>query len=177
MHEAGLTVLVVEDEPIIRFTLTDVLEEAGYTVLEASNVLEAVAIIGKVHTISAVVTDIDMPGGLSGIDLVHMLDTCQQHISVIVTSGDMRRIRCTYRQMRGSSASPIISMTSSLLCVPGSLPKRRVLRESACPDQGGGSSAIHKNQNAGISAGVLLFCLTNARYAARRSIRLRPSTV
>ncbi|POO57633.1 response regulator [Agrobacterium rosae] len=87
MHEAGLTVLVVEDEPIIRFTLTDVLEEAGYTVLEASNVLEAVAIIGKVHTISAVVTDIDMPGGLSGIDLVHMLDTCQQHISVIVTSG------------------------------------------------------------------------------------------
>lgn len=87
MHEAGLTVLVVEDEPIIRFTLTDVLEEAGYTVLEASNVLEAVAIIGKVPNISAVITDIDMPGGLSGLDLVRMLETCQEHIPVIVTSG------------------------------------------------------------------------------------------
>jgi DNA-binding NtrC family response regulator len=87
MHEAGLTVLVVEDEPIIRFTLTDALEEAGYTVLEASNVLEAVAIIGKKNDISAVITDIDMPGGLSGLDLVHMLGTSQEHMAVIVTSG------------------------------------------------------------------------------------------
>jgi len=87
MSEAGLTVLIVEDEPIIRLTLADALEEAGYTVLEASNVLEAVAIIGKVTDISAVVTDIDMPGGLSGLDLVRMIDTCQEQMSVIVTSG------------------------------------------------------------------------------------------
>ena len=87
MHEVGLTVLVVDDEPILRFTLADALEEAGYTVLEASNVLEAVAVIGKVPQISAVITDIDMPGGLSGLDLVEMLNNCQEHISVIVTSG------------------------------------------------------------------------------------------
>ncbi|NTF32215.1 response regulator [Rhizobium skierniewicense] len=87
MHEACLTVLVVEDEPIIRFTLVDVLEEAGYRVLEASNVLEAIAVIGKVDTISAVITDIDMPGGLSGLDLVRMLSSCQEQIAVIVTSG------------------------------------------------------------------------------------------
>ncbi len=87
MHEAGLTVLVVDDEPILRFTLADALEEAGYTVLEASNVLEAVAVIGKVPQISAVITDIDMPGGLSGLDLVRMIETCQEHISIIVTSG------------------------------------------------------------------------------------------
>ncbi|GAK69444.1 putative two-component response regulator [Agrobacterium rubi TR3 = NBRC 13261] len=87
MHEAGHTVLVVEDEPIIRFTLVDALEEAGYRVLEACNVLEAIAIIGKVDTISAVVTDIDMPGGLSGLDLVRMLSSCQDQIAVVVTSG------------------------------------------------------------------------------------------
>ena len=87
MSETGLTVLIVEDEPIIRFTLADALEEAGYTVLEASNVLEAVATIGKVANISAVITDIDMPGGLSGLDLVRMIETCQEHMSVIVTSG------------------------------------------------------------------------------------------
>lgn len=87
MHEVGLTVLVVDDEPILRFTLADALEEAGYTVLEASNVLEAVAVIGKAPQICAVITDIDMPGGLSGLDLVQMLDNCQEQISVIVTSG------------------------------------------------------------------------------------------
>lgn len=87
MSEAGLTVLIVEDEPIIRFTLADALEEAGYSVLEASNVLEAVATIGKVRHISAIVTDIDMPGGLSGIDLVQMVNNCQKQIPVIVTSG------------------------------------------------------------------------------------------
>lgn len=87
MSETGLTVLIVEDEPIIRLTLADALEEAGYTVLEASNVLEAVATIGKVSNISAVITDIDMPGGLSGLDLVRMIETCQTHMSVIVTSG------------------------------------------------------------------------------------------
>lgn len=87
MSETGLTVLIVEDEPIIRLTLADALEEAGYTVLEASNVLEAVATMGKVDNISAVITDIDMPGGLSGLDLVRMIDTCQEQMSVIVTSG------------------------------------------------------------------------------------------
>lgn len=87
MSEAGLTILVVDDEPIIRFTLADALEEAGYRVLEASNVLEAVATIGKVTDISAIITDIDMPGGLSGIDLVQMVNKCQNQIPVIVTSG------------------------------------------------------------------------------------------
>lgn len=87
MHEAGVTVLVVEDEPIIRLTLVDALEEEGYHVLEASNVLEAVGIIGKNDGIAAVVTDIDMPGGLSGLDLVEMLDKSQNHIALIVTSG------------------------------------------------------------------------------------------
>ncbi|NTJ42413.1 response regulator [Agrobacterium larrymoorei] len=87
MHEAGITVLVVEDEPIIRLTLVDALEEEGYRVLEASNVLEAVGLLGKNEAISAVVTDIDMPGGLSGLDLVDLLDRTQHHIAVVVTSG------------------------------------------------------------------------------------------
>lgn len=87
MPKAGVTVLVVEDEPIIRLSLVDALEEEGYTVLEASNVLEAIGTIGKTDTIAAVVTDIDMPGGLSGLDLVEMLDKSQHHIALVVTSG------------------------------------------------------------------------------------------
>lgn len=87
MTQVGSTVLIVEDEAIIRFTLAEVLEDAGYAVLEASNVLEAVAIIGKRNDISAIISDIDMPGALSGFDLVWMVDRCQQHIATILTSG------------------------------------------------------------------------------------------
>ena len=81
------TVLVVEDEVLIRLVLADFLEEAGYHVLEASNVLEAVAILGKEAAVDAVITDIDMPGGLNGFDLMRFVSRHHKHVPVIMTSG------------------------------------------------------------------------------------------
>ena len=81
------TVLVVEDEPLIRLHLADTLEDAGYTVLEASNVLEAVAVLGQSRTVDAVNTDIDMPGALDGFDLMKLICSCYRDTAVIVTSG------------------------------------------------------------------------------------------
>jgi DNA-binding NtrC family response regulator len=82
-------VLIVEDEYLIRMVLADTLLEKGYDVIEAGNVLEAVGILGqqKVH---AVITDVDMPGGLSGFDLARMIsDTCL-NVPVIIASGRHR---------------------------------------------------------------------------------------
>ena len=62
-------VLIVDDEPLIRLILADALGEVGFTVTEASNVLEAVAILGQTQ-IDAIVADVDMPGGLNGFDLL-----------------------------------------------------------------------------------------------------------
>lgn len=80
------TVLVVEDEALIRFTIADTLEDAGYAVLEAASVLEAVGKLGQHEHIDLVLTDVDMPGGLNGIDLAKMVAECAPKISIIVSS-------------------------------------------------------------------------------------------
>lgn len=80
------TVLVVDDEPLIRMTLADFLADEGFAVLEASNVLEAVAVLGR-HRIDALITDVDMPGALNGFDLVKLVQSYTAGVAVIVTSG------------------------------------------------------------------------------------------
>ncbi|TWF48011.1 response regulator [Neorhizobium alkalisoli] len=80
------TVLVVDDEPLIRMTLADALVDEGFDVLEASNVLEAVAVFGMRH-IDFLVTDVDMPGALDGFDLVRFVRVHGRHVVVVVTSG------------------------------------------------------------------------------------------
>lgn len=77
------TVLVVDDEPFMRMLLAEALEDEGYRVLEASNVLEAVAILAN-QKIDALVTDVDMPGALNGFDLV---DLVAKWTAIVITSG------------------------------------------------------------------------------------------
>jgi CheY-like chemotaxis protein len=80
------TVLVVDDEPLIRMLLAEALEDEGYRVLEASNVLEAVAILGN-QKIDALVTDVDMPGALNGFDLVDLVAKWGRRTAIVITSG------------------------------------------------------------------------------------------
>lgn len=81
------TVLVVEDDPLIRLALTDSLEDEGYIVLEAANVMEAIAVLGRQGKIDALVTDIDMPGWLNGLDLARLVRGYDSEVTIIVTSG------------------------------------------------------------------------------------------
>jgi len=93
------TVLVVEDEPFIRLMLADLLLDEGYRVVEAANVLEAIAILGR-EPIDTVITDIDMPGGLSGIDLANMIHAVFKRVGIIIVSGqhaDCKKLPFTAR--------------------------------------------------------------------------------
>lgn len=67
------TVLVVEDEFLVRLDLAQRLEQAGYHVREASNAAEAIDILAKDSTIRVVFTDIQMPGTMNGIGLSHYI--------------------------------------------------------------------------------------------------------
>lgn len=82
-------VLIVEDEFLIRIVLADALADAGCDVIEAVNVLEAIAILGQCE-IDAVITDVDMPGGLSGFDLARTISETYRNVPVIITSGGHR---------------------------------------------------------------------------------------
>ena len=80
-------VMIVEDEALIRFALADELIACGHMVIECCNVLEALAVLGKDGEVDAVVTDVDMPGGLSGLDLSRLLAATRPSLPLWVTSG------------------------------------------------------------------------------------------
>ncbi|MDO9443519.1 MAG: response regulator [Beijerinckiaceae bacterium] len=63
------TILVVEDEFLIRFMLADSLREIGYQVLEAADGDEGFEIIMSGQVIDLIVTDVRMPGAIGGMEL------------------------------------------------------------------------------------------------------------
>lgn len=69
MTEELITVLVVEDEVIIRMDISSALEAAGFRVLEAGNADEAITILHQSPDIQVLFTDIDMPGSMDGLKL------------------------------------------------------------------------------------------------------------
>ena len=82
------TILVVEDEFLIRAMLSDYLQECGFKVLEASSADEAVGIIENVDVvIDLVLTDIRMPGAMDGFGLAQWVRTNQPNMPVILASG------------------------------------------------------------------------------------------
>ncbi len=82
------TILVVEDEPLIRMIAVDLLEDAGCTVREFENAATAIAFCqAPDHPIAAVFTDINMPGDLDGLDLASLVVRVHPEAVVVVTSG------------------------------------------------------------------------------------------
>ena len=62
-------ILVVEDDPILRFTLAMELSQAGFRVREAANADEAETVLATGAPVDLVVTDIEMPGLRDGLAL------------------------------------------------------------------------------------------------------------
>jgi CheY-like chemotaxis protein len=81
------TVLVVEDEPLIRWGVAAALVEAGYHVREASHADEAIALLEKDQSIRLVFTDVQMPGSMDGLKLAWVVRDRWPPIHIIITSG------------------------------------------------------------------------------------------
>lgn len=82
------TILVVEDEPVLRDLAHLILESSGYRVLEAGSGVEALKIWEKEGpSIDLVVTDMVMPEGLSGMDLAQRLHALRPDLRIIFASG------------------------------------------------------------------------------------------
>jgi CheY-like chemotaxis protein len=81
-------VLIVDDEPLIRETVAELLSSAGLSTLEATNAVEALDLLNKSgQAVAVLLTDIRMPGGMNGIDLARIAQRTWPWIKVIVMSG------------------------------------------------------------------------------------------
>jgi PAS domain S-box-containing protein len=82
------TVVVAEDEPLVRNLAVRILREHGYTVLEAGNGNEAMQLFNKnaEEKIDLLLTDVVMPH-MSGKDLADWVKTCRPETKILFTSG------------------------------------------------------------------------------------------
>jgi len=81
------TVLVVEDEPLIRWDLTERLEQTGCQTLEAGSAEEAISILEIRPDITVVFTDIQMPGTMDGIQLAQFVRKRWPPTIIVISSG------------------------------------------------------------------------------------------
>src|SRR6185312_9404741 len=90
MASAPTNVLVVEDEMVLRMRAVDIVEDAGFTAVEAVNADEALSILESRSDISLLFSDIQMPGSMDGLKLAHAVHDRWPSIKIILVSGQVK---------------------------------------------------------------------------------------
>lgn len=84
------SILVVDDEPLIRMNLADFFEDEGYQVHEADSADTAIEILNNNPTIRIVLTDVQMPGSMDGVKLAHYIRKRFPPTLLVVASGAVK---------------------------------------------------------------------------------------
>jgi two-component system, response regulator PdtaR len=90
LHASAGTVLVVEDEALIRMMVVEELRDSGFRVVEAANAPEAMALFAADAEIDVVFSDVHMPGAINGLGLAQWVLGQRPGVTVILTSGVIR---------------------------------------------------------------------------------------
>jgi DNA-binding NtrC family response regulator len=81
-------VLLVEDDELVRTFGVDILEEAGFRVVEADNADAALRVLeAQSRSVSVLVTDVHMPGSMDGHQLARIVYERWPWIRIVITSG------------------------------------------------------------------------------------------
>jgi PAS domain S-box-containing protein len=83
----GETVLVVDDEPIVRMLVVDVLEELGYTAIEAGDGHAGIKVLQSAARVDLLITDIGLPGGLNGRQVADAARKLRPDLKVLFITG------------------------------------------------------------------------------------------
>lgn len=86
-NPAGLCLLLVEDDPLVRDTVAMMLEEEGYEVIEAADAPAALQMVRNGLNAPLIVTDVDLGPGPSGADLADELRRLRPELSIIFITG------------------------------------------------------------------------------------------
>jgi two-component system, response regulator PdtaR len=87
MPVCGGVVLVVEDHPLVRMAVREVMTEAGFEALDASSASGAIRTLEARPDIRLVFTDAEMPGTMNGIGLAHYIRKRWPPVKLIIVSG------------------------------------------------------------------------------------------
>ncbi len=90
LNAAGRVILLVEDERSLLTALAAFLRRKGVVVLEAETGEAALDVLMDNGQVDLVLSDIEMPGGISGVDLVHWIKINRPSLPVVLTSGRQR---------------------------------------------------------------------------------------
>ncbi|KMO16031.1 hypothetical protein SQ03_15585 [Methylobacterium platani JCM 14648] len=85
--EQGETVLVVDDEPSVRMLVTDILEDLGYTSIEAGDSAAGLKVLQSNVRIDLLVTDVGLPGGMNGRQMADAARVSRPNLKVLFITG------------------------------------------------------------------------------------------
>jgi two-component system, response regulator PdtaR len=91
MNRAGVrrpVILIVEDDFFLRIHAAEMIQDAGFDVVEAGNADEAITILEARADIQVVFTDIQMPGSMDGLKLARFVRGRWPPIKIVTTSGN-----------------------------------------------------------------------------------------
>ena len=83
-------ILIVEDEWLIGMNAVEMIEEAGFEVVEAARADEAIVVLEGRLDITVVFTDIQMPGSMDGLKLAAAVRDRWPPIKIVATSGQVK---------------------------------------------------------------------------------------
>jgi len=102
LRGSGETVLLVEDDPLVRAAGSRMLNDLGYQVREAGDASEALAILQAGETVDLMLTDMVLPGGRNGRQLVEMALKRRPGLRILYTSGYAQNTGASGRLEDGS---------------------------------------------------------------------------
>jgi signal transduction histidine kinase/ActR/RegA family two-component response regulator len=85
--EGSATVLVVDDEELIRMLVTEVLEDQGHIAIEAADAAAGLGLLRRNRRIDLLITDVGLPGGMNGRQLARAAREFQPDLKVLFISG------------------------------------------------------------------------------------------
>jgi CheY-like chemotaxis protein len=101
MNDQPKTVLIAEDELLVRIVAVEIFADAGFDVIEADHAEKALETLkSRAADIDLLFTDINMPGRLDGLDLARHVNEAWPDIALLITSG--RRPPLTTQMPEGS---------------------------------------------------------------------------
>ena len=83
----GGTVLVIDDEPLVRMLVVDALTELGCVAVEAPDGAQGLALLGSLSRVDLLITDVGLPGGLNGRQVADAARAMRPGLPVLFITG------------------------------------------------------------------------------------------